>query len=176
MSDRNALDLSSVDPPIWRVMVDEAVYGPYTLGQMKAFAEEGRLADMSMVAAGDGGAFKNAFEHPELRPLIPGRAEAPKADAQITPSNFFITIQSDADGRRAVISLLNTTGRFAELMPGSFILNATISVTALREKLSTVLAERGRFVIANASTGQLAWMGLKDEAGGYAKTVWKRAP
>lgn len=174
MSDRNALDLSSIDPPIWRVLVDDAVYGPYTLGQMKAFAEEGRLNDTSKVASGDGGAFKSAFQHPELRPLIPGRAEAPKPTAPLDPANYLITIQTDQTGRQATILLLNEMGRFAELMPGSFILHAPVSVSSLREKLATILAERGRFVIANASTGQLAWMGLKEETSSHAKAVWKR--
>ena len=174
MSGRNALDLSSIDPPIWRVLVDDAVYGPYTLGQMKAFAEEGRLTDTSKVASGDGGAFKTAFQHAELRPLIPGRPEAPKPVVSVDPANYLITVQTDQAGRQATIALLNETGRFAELMPGSFILHAPISVSALREKLATILAERGRFVIANATTGQLAWMGLKDETSSYAKAVWKR--
>jgi len=37
-----------------------------------------------------------------------------------------------------------------------------------------VLAERGKFVIVNADTGQLAWMGLGSDADEHARTVWKR--
>ena len=176
MSDKNALDLSSIDPPIWRVIVEDVVYGPYTLGQMKVFVAEGRLLGSSKVAQGDGGAFTFADQHVDLKSLFADDAAPAAPDGQPEASNYLVTLQTDGDGRRAAISLFNEIGRFAELMPGSCFLNATISVTALREILSSVLAERGRFVMAIASSGQLAWMGLKDEAGGYAKTVWKRDP
>ena len=174
MPDRNPLDLSAIDPPIWRIMVEDAVYGPYTLGQMKAFSEEGRLSDISMVATEDGSAFKPAFQYPELRSFIPGLTEHETPEPEIDPANYLITVQADGEGRRAVISVLNECGRFAELMPGSFILHAPDRLVEIREKLSTVLAERGRFIIVNASTGQLAWMGLRDDAGAHAKIVWKR--
>ena len=117
MSTENALDLSSIDPPIWRIMVDKAVYGPYTLGQMKAFAQEGRLTDTSKVASGDGGAFISAFEHAELRSLILGYDRTTQNDLAPDPANYFVTLQTDGDGRRAVISVLNESGRFAEMMP-----------------------------------------------------------
>ncbi|MHA7901338.1 MAG: hypothetical protein ACX94B_15865 [Henriciella sp.] len=174
MVDRNALDLSAIDPPIWRVMVDGAVYGPYTLGQMKVFAEEGRLLDTSKVASGDGGAFLSAFEHKELRSLIPGYTTPIAAAPTEQAANFLITLQSDGDGRRAAIAVLNKAGRFAELMPGCFILHSVMPIKRLREDLSTVLAERGRFVIVNASSGRLAWMGLSPDANDFAKAVWKR--
>lgn len=174
MSTENALDLSSIDPPIWRIMVDKAVYGPYTLGQMQTFAEEGRLSDTSRVASGDGGAFLPAFEHEELRSLVSGHNENASPDTAPEPANYLITLQTDGDGRRAAISVLNEVGRFAELMPGSFILHTDTTVIDLREKMSAVLAERGRFIIVNADTGQLAWMGLTDDANAHAKLVWKR--
>ena len=173
MSNRNALDLSSIDPPVWRVMVDDVVYGPYTLGQMKTFAEEGRILDTSKIASGDGGAFISAFEHSEIRALIPAYQRAPTTESEHTSANYLITLQTDGDGRRAVIAVLNEAGTFAELMPGCFILRAAISVKSLREKLSTVLAERGRFVVANATSGRLAWMGLSEDANTHAKRVWK---
>lgn len=174
MPDLNPLDLSAIDPPIWRIMVEDAVYGPYTLGQMKAFAEEGRLSDVSMVASGDGGAFKSAFQYSELRDFIPGYAVSNAPEPARDPANYLITVHAEGDGRRAVISILNECGRFAELMPGSFILHSQARLVDIREQLSTVLAERGRFVIVNANTGQLAWMGLRDEASTHAKIVWKR--
>ena len=55
MASIDPLDLSSIDPPIWRIMVSDVVYGPYTLGQMRAFVDEGRLLASSRVARGEGG-------------------------------------------------------------------------------------------------------------------------
>ena len=174
MPDKNALDLSSIDPPIWRIMVDEVVYGPYTFGQLQSFAAEGRLNETSKVANGDGGAFIPAHSHTELASLFhaQGRETAP-VESDV-PSNYFLTVQTDGDGRRAVIMFLNEVGTFSELMPGSFILTSTQTIVELRAQLSTVLAERGRCVIVNARTGQLAWMGLKPDADAHAKLIWKR--
>jgi hypothetical protein len=174
MSNGNALDLSSIDPPIWRVMVDGAVYGPYTLGQMKSFAGEGRLTATSQVAAGDGGAFMAARTHAELHDCFQASRQGTAPQAAPETANYLVTLQTDGDGRRAAIAALNTIGRFAELMPGSFILSTDASVVELRSQLSTVLAERGRFIIVNATTGQLAWMGLSDDANTHAKLLWNR--
>ena len=174
MPDKNALDLSSIDPPIWRIMVEEVVYGPYTFGQLQTFADEGRLSEMSKVANGDGGAFLLAREHAELMPFFQARPDAPKPEQNTELSNYFITVQADGDGRRAVIAFLNEAGTFSELMPGSFILSSTETIVELRASLSTILAERGRCVIVNARTGQLAWMGLKPDADAHAKMIWKR--
>ncbi|MEO1660249.1 MAG: hypothetical protein AAFR51_04625 [Pseudomonadota bacterium] len=171
MPDKTALDLSSIDPPIWRVIVDEAVYGPYTLGQMKVFVAEGRLHSASKVAQGDGGAFLLAHQHIDLKSLF-GPDPAAKAEPQA--SNYLVTLQTDGDGRRAAISLFNEIGRFAELMPGCFIVDTTQTIVDLRAQLSTLLAERGRCVIVNARTGQLGWMGLKQDADTHAKLIWKR--
>ncbi len=174
MQDKNALDLSSIDPPIWRVMVDRAVYGPYTFGQLQTFVDEGRLSEVSRVANGDGGAFLPARAHAELMPLFQAHPDNAAPVAQDEPSNYFLTVQTDGDGRRAVIMFLNEVGTFSELMPGSFILTSSQTIVELRAQLATVLAERGRCVMVNARTGQLAWMGLKPDADAHAKLIWKR--
>ena len=174
MASIDPLDLSSIDPPIWRIMVSDVVYGPYTLGQMRAFVEEGRLLASSVVARGDGGAFISAFEHMSLRDLFAAEDNTSPPTERPAAANYMITLQTDSDGRHAFISVLNQLGRFSELMGGTFILHAEISLVELHAQLSTILAERGKFVIANTSTGQLAWMGLGPDADQHARAVWKR--
>lgn len=174
MSDNNALDLSDIDPPIWRVMVDHVVYGPYTLGQLRSFVAEGRLLETSQIAQNDGGAFLAARAHPELMEMFQASSTPPQPEPQLDPANYLVSIQTDGDGRRAVIALLNEIGRFSELMPGCFIVRTDSAMVELRAQLSTLLAERGRCVIVNASTDQLAWSGLTADADTHAKLIWKR--
>jgi len=154
-------------------MVADVVYGPYTLGQMRGFIEEGRLAAKSRVARGDGGEFRAAGAYLDFAAEFP-HTPPPTRDDKPAPSNFLLTVQTDGDGRRAVISVLNQSGQFSELMAGTFILNAEMTAYDLRTQLSTVLAERGKFVIVNADTGQLAWMGLGTDTDQHARAVWKR--
>lgn len=174
MASIDALDLSQIDPPVWRIAVAGVVYGPYTLGQMKSFADEGRIRGHSSVANGDGGAFQTASEHRELSALFAAETVAPEPKKKPDPANYLITVRTDGDGRRAMIALLNQVGRFVELMPGTFVLNAPVSVRDLRNQLSTILAERGKFVIVNADSGQLAWMGLGADMDQHARKIWKR--
>ena len=174
MASNDALDLSQIDPPIWHIKVADVVYGPYTFGQMQAYIEEGRLNAKSSVARGDGGVFTWAFEHENLSPLFETADQRPVINDTPESANFLVAVQADGDGRRAVISILNQIGRFSELMTGTFILNAEITAFDLRTQLSTVLAERGKFVIVNADTGQLAWMGLGTDTDQHARTIWKR--
>ena len=136
--------------------------------------EEDRIRSHSSVANGDGGAFYLASEHPELSPLFADDTPTRTPEDAPEAANYLITIRTDGDGRRAMIALLNQMGRFAELMPGTFVLNAPVSALDLRNQLATVLAERGKFVIVNADSGQLAWMGLGADIDQHARTVWKR--
>ena len=174
MASNDALDLSQIDPPVWRIKVADAVYGPYTLGQMRGFIEEGRVNAASRVTQGVDGEFLSARDKSELSPFFPNEPEATSPEIRAKAANFVVTAQTDGDGRRAVISAFNQIGRFSELMPGTFILNAEISAFDLRNQLSTILAERGKFVIVNADTGQLAWMGLGADIDQHARAIWKR--
>lgn len=173
MAPNDALDLSAIDPPIWRIMVGDVVYGPYTFGQMQSFVEEGRLSPASRVACDEDGAFSPALEHSALRVLFAAN-ETPEPADRIEAANYLITARTDGDGRRALIAVLNEIGRFSELMSGTFILNAEISLLDLQGQLATILAERGKVVIVNAGTGQLAWSGLGPDADQHARAIWKR--
>ena len=56
-----ALNLSEIYPPVWRVLVKGSVYGPYTLGQMQTFISDRRIGPGTQIAEGDGGAFLPAY-------------------------------------------------------------------------------------------------------------------
>lgn len=174
MAQKDALDLSAIDPPIWHIKVGDIVYGPYTLGQMRSFAAEDRLRANSNVARAAEGTYSAALAYSDLRVLFDDAETTTATAAAAEVANFLITLRTDADGRRAVIAVLNELGRFSELMSGTFILHAAISAFDLRNQLSTILAERGKFVIVNATTGQLAWMGLGADTDQHARAVWKR--
>jgi len=81
MADSTPLDLATIDPPIWRIMVNDAVYGPYTYGQMQSFQAENRLTDTSLVAEGNGGAFLPAMKHTGLQALF--EVETPPEETKV---------------------------------------------------------------------------------------------
>ena len=172
MASDDALDLSEIDPPVWRIMASNVVYGPYTLGQMRGFHGEGRLAAASKVAEGDGGAFLAAAEHPALAGLF-GAEPQRAVMAEPAEANYLITARVKGESRAEIIRVLNEVGRFAELMPGTFVLNAAIGLSDLRKRLEAVTEAGDRLVIVNASNGRLAWLGLGPETDIHVRSVWK---
>jgi hypothetical protein len=172
MASDDALDLSEIDPPVWRIMASDVVYGPYTLGQMRGFHGEGRLAAESKVAEGDGGAFLAAREHPALAGLF-GAEPQRAVEAGPAEANYLITTRVKSESRAEIIRVLNDTGRFAELMSGTFVLHAAIGLSDLRKQMETVTAPDDKLVIVNASDGRLAWQGLGPETNTHVRSVWK---
>ncbi len=173
MSSSDPLDLSRVDPPIWRIMVKDVAYGPYTLGQMRSFVQEGRLNLKSRVAEGDGGAVIPAADQPRLATIFREQMAAERAEAETRPTNHLIVARAVGDSRHRMISVLNELGSFAELMPGTFLLNTTMRTATLRDRLGSVSDDGDKLVIVNADTGRLAWLGLGPEADTHIRSIWK---
>lgn len=174
MAGDSALDLSAIDPPVWRIMVEDVVYGPYTLGQMRSYLAEERLGPGTLVADGDGGAFVPAREQDGLRALFDESKAQATTEAVTTPCNYLITLRCSSDERADMIQVLNQAGRFSELMVGTFILNTTLKVAELRTQLEQAAMGQVKFVIVNADSGQLAWSGLGTDADQHARQIWQR--
>ncbi len=174
MSSDDTLDLSQVDPPVWRVMVKQTVYGPYTLGQMRSFILEGRLSINSSTADGDGGAFMPAGEQPGLTRVFRQHLNPKQPETEAAPANHVVILRETGDSRRAIISALNEIGRFAEIMPGIYLLNTATRTAKLREHLSRVAAPDDRILIVNTDSGRLAWLGLPAKTNAHIRAVWKQ--
>ena len=54
----------------WCIKVNDKVYGPYTMGQMRAFHNEGRLGEGSLIAPAGGRAWRSAKHYPGLSDLL----------------------------------------------------------------------------------------------------------
>ncbi|MDJ0921278.1 MAG: hypothetical protein QNI84_09130 [Henriciella sp.] len=172
MANQQPLDLAEIDPPRWRIMTGDTVYGPYTLGQMRSFVSEARLTVTSKVADGDGGAFIEAREHTDLKPLFSAAPARARKAPQTEPSNLMVIIRHTGDSRATVLNVLNELGRFAEMMPGAYLLSSTERVSQIRLQLAEAAAPGDQIVIVNASTGRLAWAGLGTETDALVRSVW----
>ena len=173
MSSEQALDLSEMDPAEWRVLVNEVVYGPYTLGQMVGFIAEKRVGPGTQVAEGDGGAFLPAQQH---HPLIAHLKEALRPSGQQEAveevSNYLIIAKLTGTGEIQLVSVLNRLGTFAEIMPGVWALRSSVKQARLRDQLNQTVTSADQVMIANASTGRLAWLNLGPEADVHIRRVW----
>lgn len=166
------LDLAEIDPPRWRIMTGETVYGPYTLGQMRTFVAEARLTVSSKVADGDGGAFIDAREHDALKVLFALKPSVKSQQTELAPSNHMIFFRHIGESRQATLKILNQLGKFAEMMPGAYLLSSAERTSQIRLKLAEVSAPGDQIVVVNATNGRLAWAGLDGDTDELVRSVW----
>lgn len=173
MVDNDTLDLSKIDPPIWRIMVNDAVYGPFTIGQMRSFAAENRLVRTSLVAMGDGGAFVPATDHAGLLKVFEGKPNDPVAPAPPEPANHVLIYRAEEDIPDALIDALNAHGTFVEVLAGVFLIHSETSTTTLRDELVEASGNADKLILVNANDSRLAWHGLDQTVSAHIHAVWK---
>ncbi|MEM7767719.1 MAG: hypothetical protein AAF253_09555 [Pseudomonadota bacterium] len=183
-----ALDLQDVDPRIWRVRAGEAVYGPYTLGQMHQFVAEGRIASHTSIAEG-AGAFADAGDTPALRgafrilaeqqapaaPATPksGGAHEPMVETEPAPTNMLVVLRTVA-APQAIMSVLSGLGPFVEAHPGTILLRTPSRIAKVRAALATVTEPGDQAVIVDAGANRIAWLGLQPETDTALRALWEQ--
>lgn len=171
-----SLDLSQIDPPVWRVLIADTAYGPYTLGQIQAFIAEGRIGLHSQVAEGDGAAFVSAETVTVLQPVLREALQSKQASANDSngePHNFLV-ISKLAAGDHKLTGVLNRLGHFGEALPGVFLLSSSVKLSAIQQALNRELDERDRVLIVDATTNRLGWFNLGPEADVHIRSIWDK--
>ncbi len=171
MASDTALNLSEIDPPQWRVLVNGTVYGPYTLGQMQSFIRERRVGSRTKVADGDGGAFLAASEQDRLKSLFESAGQS-EAEEEAKPANYLIIARLSGTGEMQLLGALNRLGKFAEVMPGVWALRSKVKQAKVRDKLQATVSSGDQVMIANTTTGRLGWLNLGPEADVHIRRIW----
>lgn len=180
------LDLGEIDPAQWRILVRGTVYGPYTLGQVRSFVEEGRLGAHSKIAKGEFAPFERVDGVGDLEDLfetgeVETESEADTAQTELSeapqsdPGNFIIFVRGDdnsEDASDAVFDVLSRIGHVAEAMPNAFILKADIRTGDLQRQLNSAVDQGVSVLIVNASRNRLAWCHLDRDASEHLRSVW----
>jgi len=175
-----SLDLSKVDPPVWRVLIKSTAYGPYTLGQLQGFIEDGRIGLQTKVAKGDGAAFIAAETIPELQPALRKKfinaRNKGEEDRPDTPHNYIIiTKLSGGDGAsQALMQAINSFGSFGEAMPGIFVLRSKVKLSTIQKALNAAVSSKDRVLIVDATSNRLGWFNLGPEADVHLRSIWDK--
>ncbi|MGB3625787.1 MAG: hypothetical protein WA989_08160 [Henriciella sp.] len=166
-----SLDLAEIDPPKWRVLVSGSVYGPYTLGQLQGFVRERRIGPATRIACGDGGAFIEASEHTELARIF-ADDETKEPGASDEPANYLVIARLVGTGEMQLIGALNRLGKFAEVMAGVWVLRSKVKQVRIRDHIRSTVSAADQVMIANTTSGRLAWLNLGPEADIHIRGVW----
>ncbi|MBP6010637.1 MAG: DUF4339 domain-containing protein [Alphaproteobacteria bacterium] len=177
---------------MWRINVSGQIYGPYTGHQIRAFAEEGRLAPHSIVQEGEQGPWITAIDDPILGQLFVTAAkpqQQPPAARPMTPAagssqpapsgaqaNFVIVADLRARGTGQFEATLAKLGESYRLNQLVWILNTDKSAGALRNELVPQLGSTDSLFIVDANHGKTAWYNLGPEPDAKIRKVWKKAP
>ncbi|MCU0731847.1 MAG: DUF4339 domain-containing protein [Hyphomonas sp.] len=171
----DTLDLADLDPAVWHVMSRDTARGPFTLGQLQAFAEAGKIGPLTRISAGHGEPFLPALDHAALRPQIEACLEA-RSSRRAEASNFIIVAalgSGTAPNRRhAFGAALSLLGRFAEPVPGTFILRARWPLNDVRRALAAALPEGTPLMIVESRDARISWDGLAEASAEAVRAVW----
>lgn len=165
------LDLNVVDPPVWRIIVGEKIYGPFTVGQLRVFIFDGRINARSKVAEGDGGRIITAGEHPQLASAFAERLERARPNKL---SNFVVITQSEF-GQEKFVDLLNELGSFGEALPGVYLLSSNIRLAKIQSQFSEIVHRDEKVMIVDATNNRLGWLGLGLDTNDHMRTLWDQA-
>lgn len=168
-----ALNLADLDPAVWHVMGQGKAHGPFTLGQLQAFADAGKIGPLTRISAGNGEPFLPALDHAPLRPRIEAFLET-RAARRAEAANFVIISGPDsgAHGRHALGAAMNALGRFAEPMPGTFVLRSAHALADVRSALAAAAPEGTQLMIFESRDARLGWSGLSMHAADSVRAVW----
>lgn len=176
MGEREPIDLGQLDPPRWRVLVKNVAYGPYTLGQIKAFIAEGRVSLNSKLADGDGAPFQQAADIALLGREFEAKATKARATATETPipQNYLIVCRLSQTPEARFVSAMNTLGNFGEAMPSVYLLRSTLKLAAVQQSLREIVSDSDQVVIVNATMNRLGWFNLGMEADVHVRSIWDK--
>lgn len=173
------LDLSTIDPPIWHVSAAESVFGPYTLGQMRTFIAENRVAADTQVSKRAGGPFQSAQDvaelaeifDPTLARVIQADDERP-SDSKAGPINVVIFVKLTGVRAEALKRNLNGLGQYTEAAPGMFVLRTRSSLQKVRQRVEIVVSTEDQVVLVDATHGRLGFIHLGPETDVRVRSVW----
>lgn len=170
-----SLDLGKVDPPIWRVMIDGSVYGPYTLGQLQSFAKEDRIRPRTFIARGDGSAFVAAEDIEALvsplKQALKSRAGRRSVDKDGS-HNYLIAFDFKSCGEEPLIREMNTMGFFAAILSGTYLLRSQMPLKAIKQRLNEIVQTSDSVFIVDATSNRFASINLPMESDLHVRDLW----
>ena len=91
-------------------------------------------------------------------------------------SNFVIVSGPDSGvgpiRRQALATSLNTVGRFAEPIPGTFLLRSGRPLTDVRRILTSAAPDGTQLMICAPRDAKLGWTGLSSQGAEAVRAIW----
>lgn len=175
VADSAPVDLSRIDPAIWRVLAGGDVHGPYTLGQIQQFVIEGRLHAASRISGGDQQPFLPIRDMPRLAETL-ASAFAERARRRAEAANYLITARAPAPAEAALWrdlpACLDALGKHMQPIPGTFLLRSARSLSEVRAALAEALPKTAQVFVLQTREARLGWVGFEEDMAEAVRPVW----
>ena len=172
------IDLSRIDPAIWRILINGEAHGPFTIGQVRQFVIEGRIHAGSRLSGGPEQAFLPLREIPRLAEAI-APAFAERARRRAEAANYIITARAPAPAEAALWrdlpGCLDQLGQHVQPMPGTFILRSARSLNEVRSALAAALPKTAQVFVLQTREARLGWVGFEEDMAEMVRPVWNAA-
>ena len=181
----------------WIINVAGHAYGPYSVEQMRAFAQEGRVVAASLVARAGETDFRKAAQEPSLAHLFEsGRPSAPAEALQNREPKRQPTFGRQDDdergGRRELAHLvvmadmksrsisgleeeMHKLGVTVQLLPQVWLLSSEATANTVRNILIQQLGKLDILFVLDASRDKAAWFNFGPEADTRIRRFWAKS-
>ena len=176
----------------WYVSAQNRTFGPYSHEQMKAFAQDRRLAPQSLVRRGEDGAFVPADSHAALvrffepnglqsgemvaapHPASEERVQtAAPVPADGEASNFVLIVQIKALAIREFEGALKSLGPSFRLNAQTWLLQSDRSANAIKLLLGPLVGAQDQMLIVDAGRNRLAWHNITVFDASRMRDMWR---
>lgn len=171
----------------WCIKSNDRVYGPYSSGDLRKFAHEGRFAASSLIAPAGSRDWREAREEPAFAQFFGERAPAARTafDAdnqprrarplgraavnassteQVEPANFVIVFDTVSAAASRVENALRSLGAAFRLAENVWTVNCPLTAIGVRNALSPHLKPHETLFVVDASNGRTSWQNYAPEA------------
>ncbi|MEL6365531.1 MAG: hypothetical protein AAFR11_11910 [Pseudomonadota bacterium] len=170
----------------WRLRVADRIYGPYSYQELEAFAQEGRFAPNSMVAAPFEQRWRTAGSEPVFRELFARRtpaarrkpsfgrrdaAQAVRADPDTATFLIVFDVISGAAGR--IETAIRSLGKAMRVADNVWAVTCANTAPGVRNTLAQHLSEREPVLVVDATRGRSAWLNFCPETDAKLKQLWR---
>ena len=179
----------------WCLKVDDKVYGPYTSGQLKKFAAEGRLAAWSLVSPAGANRWREAQNEGVFSSLF-GKSSGEQINRQFGKradqdekesvkgqvgvdhqgaSNFILIFDVVSAAATRVESAIMALGPGFRLAENVWTVACRQTAIGVRNAVAPYLLPRESLFIVDATRGRSSWQNYPPEVHAKLTAAWTKA-
>jgi len=168
----------------WSIKVAQRIYGPYTMDQLSAFAQEGRLTASTMLSPAGGNMWRAARQYPTFQKLLNRSTKTNKKGFGKTKSsqtssfeegaivNFIVIFDVISGCASRLEQVLRNIGPAFRLADNVWTVQSELSVVGVKNEIVPHLQVREPVFIIDCQRGRSVWQNFVPETHARMTKAW----